>query len=174
MWLVVLAAAVLCDGQVLRGNGGIPNPSLVYQRYRGDELTFRDRSFFQWWFFWIRAPDGAHFTMHYAMSRVESPAANSGGFVGFSFVNETAGLKGARLDRFLEGMNVSGAVSPLYCQVSVGASNFLTPLDNNTFRLTGSLAVDSDQIFYATDSKTRVGEQRARVDCLMFRSATRR
>jgi hypothetical protein len=154
MWLLVLLAVALsCEAQVLRGNGGIVDPGPVHQRFRGNDASFRGQNFFQWWFFWLRAPDGTHFTMHYAMSRVDSPASNNGGFVGFSFVNETGDTRGTRVDRFAEGMNVSAASAPLYCHVSVGTRNSMTPLDNETMHLTGSLDVDSDQIFHSTDSK---------------------
>ncbi len=138
---LLLAVFALSTGQFGQP-GGIPNPALVHQRFRGNETLFAGQDFFQWWFFWLRGADGQHFTMHYSLSRV--PTENGGGFLGFSFVSEGTNEKGFRADRFLEGMQVAG-----YCNVSLGGhSNFLA-VDDNTYLLTGSMR-GKDQQFHAT------------------------
>ena len=165
-----------CVGQIAIGGGGLDDPDLYHQRYRGDEELFKNKDFFQWWFFWVKARknDGSfrHFTIHYATSRVSSPEENNGGFIGFSFVgwkksllllfaslfsslifsslktDESSNTHGYRADRF-ERLNTTRAMDPLYFSVSLGSSCSLTPVDNNTYHLIGSMS-QSDELFYSS------------------------
>jgi hypothetical protein len=120
MFLLLLAPS-LCLCQIALGGGGLDDPDLYHQRYRGDDSLFAHESFFQWWFFWVQVENPStravrHFTVSYATSRVTSPAENNGGFVGFSFVDEQSNSKAFRVDHFKEGMNTTLAVAPLYCK----------------------------------------------------------
>jgi hypothetical protein len=83
MVVLFLLCALVCfaSGQIAIGGGGLDDPSLFHQRYRGDESFFSGSEFFQWWFFWVKATnkDGStsltqknlfffsthHFTLHY-------------------------------------------------------------------------------------------------------------
>jgi hypothetical protein len=57
MVVLFLLCALVCfaSGQIAIGGGGLDDPSLFHQRYRGDESFFSGSEFFQWWFFWVKA-----------------------------------------------------------------------------------------------------------------------